>query len=201
MQGNNQIKKERQNDNSHSKTNIPNLGVLYLHTLTNKIIDFCTFHDTRVVQQRARWKKIDIDWLLSEILMIKDSCNLIGQETHLATPNHKWWPLKLPWRKLKYQLILSRGVDDQRILQSDWMRHATCNWPNPTKKVVPNSIFPWCKKKSRILINSSLIYWYLKNTASWMVLRILGHNCRTRFTPDMMLPENHKAYGYATILG
>ena len=34
MQGNNQMKKERQNDNSHSKTNIPTLGVQYLHTLT-----------------------------------------------------------------------------------------------------------------------------------------------------------------------
>ena len=25
-------------------------------------------------------------------------------------------------KKLKYQLILSRDIDDQRILQSDWMK-------------------------------------------------------------------------------
>ena len=31
----------------------------------------------------------NIDWFLPEILLIKESCNLIGQETQLATPNQK----------------------------------------------------------------------------------------------------------------
>ena len=31
-----------------------------------------------------------IDWFLPEILMIKESCNKIGEEVQLATPNQKF---------------------------------------------------------------------------------------------------------------
>ena len=33
-------------------------------------------------------------------------------------------------KKLRYQLTLSQNIDDQRTLQSDWMKH---NLPNLTK--------------------------------------------------------------------
>ena len=193
------MKKERQNDNSHSKTNIPNLGVQYLHTLTNKIIDFCTFHDTRVVQQRARWKK---NWYWLTPFRDIDDQSFMQLDWIRDTPGNTQPQVVAFDATLKKTKISVDSFQRYRWSKNPaiWLDE-TCNWPNPTKKVVPNSIFPWCKKKSRILINSSLIYWYLKNTASWLVLRILGHNCRTRFTPDMMLPQNHKAYGCATFLG
>ena len=34
---------------------------------------------------------------------------------------------QLPAEKLRYHLILSRDIDDQRILQSNWMRAAICH--------------------------------------------------------------------------
>ena len=62
------------------------------------------------------------------IVMIKESCNLIGQETQLAPPNQKYQSQILPWldeklyQKLRYNLILSRDINDKKNLQSDWAK-------------------------------------------------------------------------------
>ena len=55
------------------------------------------------------------------IVMIKESCNLIGQETQLAPPNQKYQSQILPrldeklYQKLRYNLILSRDINDKKI--------------------------------------------------------------------------------------
>ena len=61
--------------------------------------------------------------------MIKESRNLIGQEVQLVTPNQKWQPQMVPFldgylyaKNLRCQLIPSRDIDDQIILQSGWLR-------------------------------------------------------------------------------
>ena len=60
--------------------------------------------------------------------MIKESCSLIGPEAHLVSPNQKWQSHMLPSlyefpaKNLRYRLIPSKDIDDQRIMQSDWMR-------------------------------------------------------------------------------
>ena len=60
--------------------------------------------------------------------MIKEFCDPIGQ-THSAhtQPKVVIWNATFPWylslsKKLRYQLILLRDINDQRILQSDWIR-------------------------------------------------------------------------------
>ena len=59
--------------------------------------------------------------------MIKEFCKVIGQEPQLATPNQERMSKMLSLfndylhiKMLTYHLILSRHIDDQRILQSDW---------------------------------------------------------------------------------
>ena len=59
--------------------------------------------------------------------MIKESCNLIGQEVHLAKPKQEWYSQMLPFfddylhaKNPRYRLIPSTDIDDQRILQFDW---------------------------------------------------------------------------------
>ena len=75
--------------------------------------------------------------------MIKESSVLIGQEGQLTTPNQKWWSQMLPslktnsMQKLRYQLILSKDIDDQKILQSDWTRGTTGH--TQPKEVVPDA--------------------------------------------------------------
>ena len=71
-------------------------------------------------------KICDINSFLPEILLIKESYNLIGQATHLTTSNQKGKPQKLSSlddhlhaEKLRYHLIPSRDTDEQRIMQSD----------------------------------------------------------------------------------
>ena len=57
--------------------------------------------------------------------MIKESCNLIGPEKQLNTPNQSLILPSVDYLQTKtprYQLTLSRDIDDQRILQSDWLR-------------------------------------------------------------------------------
>ena len=80
--------------------------------------------------------------------MIKESCNLIGQEAQLTTPNQKWLSRILPplndklhakkqtdkKQKNKDHLIPSRDINDERILLSDWMRGTT---GKPTKRGSP----------------------------------------------------------------
>ena len=50
-----------------------------------------------------------------------------------------WW--LAPSKNLRYQLILSRKTDDQRILQPDWMRRLTVN--TQRKVVVSLATIPW----------------------------------------------------------
>ena len=77
-------------------------------------------------------KNQDINQFYPEIMVIKESCNLIGPEAQLATPtkqmtthNQKWKSQLLNSlgdylraKNLRYQLILSSHFDDQRILHS-----------------------------------------------------------------------------------
>lgn len=58
-------------------------------------------------------------------LMIKESCNLTGQETQLTTSNQMWQSHILPSfdkylhaKKLRYHLILSSYIHDKKILRS-----------------------------------------------------------------------------------
>ena len=67
----------------------------------------------------------------------KESCNLIGQEAQLVTPNQKWQSQMPPClvrnfmhKKQRKLLIYSRDIIDQRILQFDWKRHT---YLHPTK--------------------------------------------------------------------
>ena len=71
----------------------------------------------------------NINWFFQEILVIKESCNLIGREAQLATPtkqmtthNQKWKSQLLTSlgdyfraKNLRYQLILSSHFDNQKI--------------------------------------------------------------------------------------
>ena len=99
-------------------------------------------------------KNWDINWFLLEILIIKEFCNLVGPEAHLATPNQKkqsqvlvslWWLSSC--KTLRYQLTLSWDIKDQRILQSDWMRGTSDH--TQSKAVVSDAFALWltpCKK-------------------------------------------------------
>ena len=73
-------------------------------------------------------KRTKITWFFPQILMIKESCNLIGKEAKLATPNQNRKSQLLPFfddylhaKIIRSQLIPSRGIDDQRIMQFDWI--------------------------------------------------------------------------------
>ena len=63
--------------------------------------------------------------------MIKESDNLIGQETQLPHPTKSNYQ-KLPFlmvismqKNLRDCLITSRDINDQRILKYDWIRDTT----------------------------------------------------------------------------
>ena len=75
-----------------------------------------------------------------------------------------------PYKKLKYYLTLSRGLDDLRILLSDWTR-GTTGKPNQ-HKVVPDATFTWwippCKKSKRVR-DFFQRCWRLKNPTIWLV--------------------------------
>ena len=81
--------------------------------------------------------------------MIKESSNLNGQEAQLEKPNQKLSSqmLNLPvvvismQKNLRYRLILSRDINDQRSLQSDWKREKTGHIR--PKMVVSDVTFPW----------------------------------------------------------
>ena len=80
--------------------------------------------------------------------MIKESSNLNGQEAQLEKPNQKLSSqmLNLPvvvismQKNLRYRLILSRDINDQRSLQSDWKREKTGHIR--PKMVVSDVTFP-----------------------------------------------------------
>ena len=68
-------------------------------------------------------KILEIDWFLPEILMIKESYNLIEREAQLATSNKKWHSQMLPAlldylcaKNQRDQLTPSRDIGDQIIL-------------------------------------------------------------------------------------
>ena len=63
------------------------------------------------------------------LLLIKVSCSVIGWETQQDTFNQKVVILgaTFPWWHFSYKehydhMILFTDIDDQRILQSDWMK-------------------------------------------------------------------------------
>ena len=128
----------------------------------------------------------------SRVLMIKECC-MIGQEA-LDDLLHA--------KKLRYQLILSRDIDDQRALQS---RH---NWPHLTRKGSLRcylSLMTNSKQKTKILIDSFLRYLWskiLQSCKSCERSKILigwecfSHNWRTRFFTDMWLLQHYKEHCY-----
>ena len=81
----------------------------------------------------------------------------------MAPPNQKWQSPMLPSfddclhaKNLRYQLIPSRNIDDQRILQSDCPDERN-TWPQP--KVLPSTDKHLHAKKTKInSINSPLRY-------------------------------------------
>ena len=81
------------------------------------------FFDDYLYTKRLR----SLDFL-QKYMMIKESCNLMGLEVQLAAPNQKWLFQMLPFfdhylhvKNLRDSLSPSRDIDDQRILQSDWL--------------------------------------------------------------------------------
>ena len=66
--------------------------------------------------------------------------------------------------KTRYQLILSRNTDDKRILQSNWTRDTTGN-TQPTVVVSHDYLHV---KMSKISIGSFQIFWWSKNSATWL---------------------------------
>ena len=78
--------------------------------------------------------------------MVKKSWNLIGKRYPWPHPSKSgsnrstfpWWLSQ--WKKLRYQLTLSKNIDDQKVLESDWTRNTTSH----TKPKVVVSDFPFC---------------------------------------------------------
>ena len=109
------------------------------------------------------------------MLMIEESNNLTEQEAHQVKSNHKWQSQMLPSlndylyaKSLRSKLIHSWDIDDQRILQSDWMR-STLGHTQP-KVVAADPASPWwlpTSKNIKISIDSFLWYRWLKNPAIW----------------------------------
>ena len=119
---------------------------------------------------------------LPNVLQIKKSCRLIGQEAQLDTSNQTqsqvlpsfavsdgififpWWPT--PTEKVKYHLILSRDIDNQRTLQWDWMKGTASH---TQQKIILDSTLTWllcpCKKPLGI---DQFLPEILKNTAIWL---------------------------------
>ena len=86
---------------------------------------------TKVVlsEKKNMQKNWDTNWLFPEILTIKESWNLIGQQTQLVPPMQKLWSQMLHSHddylhatNPRYGLIPSKDIDDQIIMQSDWWR-------------------------------------------------------------------------------
>ena len=69
---------------------------------------------------------------------------------------------------LRYQLALLYFIDDQTILQSDWMRGKTSQIP--PKVVVLDPTLTWSSpcKKSKLPIDSFQTNWWLKNLVIWL---------------------------------
>ena len=91
--------------------------------------------------------------------------------------------LSLP-KKLRYHLIPSRDIDNQRILLSDWTSGTTGH-------IQLKSYLP-------LMIISIERYWWSKHTAVLLFESILGLNWRSRFFPDM---QHYKQHCYAQFLG
>ena len=117
----------------------------------------------------------------------KESCNLIGQEAQLVTPNQKWQSQMPPClvrnfmhKKQRKLLIHSRDIIDQRILQFDWKRHT---YLHPTKSGSLRYYLTWwlfpCKN-SKISIETIQRYCWSNNLATWL---------DERGTPSHTLPK------------
>lgn len=88
-------------------------------------------------------------------------------------------------KKLRYQLIPSRDIDDQGILESDWVK-GTTDHTKPKVVVSDPACFsfpPW--KISKVSIDFFQRYWWTKI----VVEKILGH-----YYPDMRFSHNHEKH-------
>ena len=113
-------------------------------------------------------KKIKITWFFSQILMIKESCNLIGWKAQLPHPIKKWLPFfddYLQSKNLRDQSIPSRD-----IIKKSWAR-TTTGQSHPPKVVFSDAAFPWsitsCKK-AKTSLDSFQRYWWSNNSAIWL---------------------------------
>ena len=77
------------------------------------------------------------------------------------------------FKNLRDWLIPPWDIDDQRILQSDWMRDTAAH----TQLSLKCYLFWWLSppKKSKRLIDYFPRYWWSKNNAIWLDKR---HNCQ-----------------------
>ena len=57
--------------------------------------------------------------------MIKELCNLCGREAQQAAPNKKWYFQMLPSHDNYVHVKKSQDIDDQRTLQSVWVKGTT----------------------------------------------------------------------------
>ena len=102
--------------------------------------------------------------------MIKESRNLIGWVAEVATLNHKWQSHRSPFfddylytKNTRDRLIPSGDIDDQIILQSDWLKALKVIWVfRESKRTLLCTIF-WVKKEN---INE-LNFWQKKNNLFW----------------------------------
>ena len=126
-------------------------------------------------------KKTKITWFFPQILMIKESDNLIEKEAWMATTSPEvvshatfsWW--LSPANNLWDWSIPSRDIDDQRTLESEWMWRTTGHIQ--PKVIASDATFPWWltpDQKKKIVIDSFWRHWWSTNTAirldEW-------HNC------------------------
>ena len=82
-----------------------------------------------IKKRKKKWQCSQkyINWFLLEMLMTKEYWNSIEKKANLASPNQKWKSHMLSFLEeylrandLRYKLIPSEDIDDQRTLQSDW---------------------------------------------------------------------------------
>ena len=91
-------------------------------------------------------KQTKITWFFQHILIIKESCNLTRWEAQVATIKQNRQSHMLPSldgylhaKHLRVPLIPSRDINNQKILQSNWMRGTTSH--TQSKEVAPDATF------------------------------------------------------------
>ena len=108
-----------------------------------------------IMKKNWQWSDKGINWFFTEILMIKQSCKLIGQEPNWSHPTKTggltcYIPLISIRKKIstqRYHLLFLIDIDDQRILQSDWTRGTSGH--DQRNVLVPDTTFVWWRTPYR----------------------------------------------------